>query len=362
MVWQPKRACYTFCENSIVTYAPRASGVYGLYNFDYQLYIGETSNICGALLQRLGETDYQPAGFQPTGFAFEACPPGLREFKARRLINEHRPVRQTSWPSDDSWEAEPNDSAASYVIGSEGDSQFHGVFQTGRTDDSSPVVRRYYIAPGKITRLVALFAVSLVVIFVLGILAGESLQRRANADREDALVRVSNASRLNETVINAKDRNPSVAESGEAEKPTDNPSTKASPLVSAFEGADNRILLPQRSYPASAPETGSGAVDDYLELVTHRKKLESLRAQVAPTRERLWAVQLAASRERTRAEEQIALLKAKGYDGFIVERERDGEVWHRVRVGRFGTRAEAEGLREILETREGYRGSFITSD
>jgi cell division septation protein DedD len=73
-------------------------------------------------------------------------------------------------------------------------------------------------------------------------------------------------------------------------------------------------------------------------------------------------VQLAASREKAVTEMQVAKLKAKGYDSYTVEAERDGQTWYRVRVGRFATRGEAESLREILVNREGYRNPFVTTD
>jgi cell division septation protein DedD len=73
-------------------------------------------------------------------------------------------------------------------------------------------------------------------------------------------------------------------------------------------------------------------------------------------------VQLAANREKKNTEEEVSKLKAKGYDGYLVETERGGQIWYRVRVGRFATRAEAEALRGILSSREGYRSPIITQD
>jgi cell division septation protein DedD len=77
-------------------------------------------------------------------------------------------------------------------------------------------------------------------------------------------------------------------------------------------------------------------------------------------RESAWTVQVGAGIKKSLVEEQVAQLKAKGYEAYMVETERDGQIWYRVRVGRFKTRGEAEALRENLASRKAYRSLFIT--
>jgi cell division septation protein DedD len=72
-------------------------------------------------------------------------------------------------------------------------------------------------------------------------------------------------------------------------------------------------------------------------------------------RETTWSVQLGAGTVKKVIEDQIARLRAKGYQGYVVEAERDGQTWYRIRVGRFGTRAEAETLRQALDNQEGFK-------
>jgi cell division septation protein DedD len=76
----------------------------------------------------------------------------------------------------------------------------------------------------------------------------------------------------------------------------------------------------------------------------------------------MWTVQIAASLAKESSAQQLDRLKAKGYDGYIVETERDGRVWYRVRVGHFGSRAEAETLRSRLQTQEGFQNAFISRE
>jgi len=41
---------YAFDEQAILAFAPQDSGVYGLYSFDRQIFIGESANIRESLL------------------------------------------------------------------------------------------------------------------------------------------------------------------------------------------------------------------------------------------------------------------------------------------------------------------------
>jgi cell division protein FtsN len=116
-----------------------------------------------------------------------------------------------------------------------------------------------------------------------------------------------------------------------------------------------------RKIPAPVPV--SAKVDDNdSELAKAVEQPAPSTAARSSGGEAAWAVQLAASREKTVTEAQVAKLKAKGYDSYSVEAERDGQTWYRLRVGRFATRGEADALREILVSREGYRSPFVTTD
>ena len=58
---------------------------------------------------------------------------------------------------------------------------------------------------------------------------------------------------------------------------------------------------------------------------------------------RPWTVQVSSFRSRALADELRSQLTAKGFDAYLVSvTTEEGRVRHRVRVGGFGTRAEAE--------------------
>ncbi len=78
-------------------------------------------------------------------------------------------------------------------------------------------------------------------------------------------------------------------------------------------------------------------------------------AQPAPPRPSGYLVQVSALRERGPAEQLAAYLAARGYTAFVTDPPTGTSVsLYLVRVGAYGTWAEAERVREQLERREGF--------
>ena len=76
---------------AVKTYAPSVSGVYGISNAQEWIFIGETDNIQGALLDHLGQSNTPLMNRQPTGFVFEICDPASRWTRLDRLVSEYAP-------------------------------------------------------------------------------------------------------------------------------------------------------------------------------------------------------------------------------------------------------------------------------
>jgi len=81
-----------FTPDAVETYAPGMSGVYGISNASEWIYIGETDNIRGSLLDHLREINTRLTKRQPTGFVFELCEEEQRSSRQHRLIGEYHPV------------------------------------------------------------------------------------------------------------------------------------------------------------------------------------------------------------------------------------------------------------------------------
>jgi hypothetical protein len=81
-----------FVPGAIQTYAPMASGVYGISNAREWIYIGETDDIRSALLTHLREFQSPLMLSKPAGFVFEVCDPAQRPVRQDRLIHEYGPT------------------------------------------------------------------------------------------------------------------------------------------------------------------------------------------------------------------------------------------------------------------------------
>jgi len=77
---------------AVRTYAPAASGVYGISNANQWIYIGETDNVQGTLLAHLKEHDTPLMKCLPTGFVFEVCDRAGRPARQHRLVHEYDPT------------------------------------------------------------------------------------------------------------------------------------------------------------------------------------------------------------------------------------------------------------------------------
>ena len=74
-----------------------------------------------------------------------------------------------------------------------------------------------------------------------------------------------------------------------------------------------------------------------------------------------WSVQLGSYAEKKVAASLAKKLTDKGYDAYVTAVSVKGKELHRVRVGRFEQRAEAEKLRETLRTAEKLDRTVVTS-
>jgi excinuclease UvrABC nuclease subunit len=87
---------FSFTESGILAYAPRTSGVYGIYNSRRWIYVGEAQDIEARLLSHVRrESDQSKCIFSygPTHFVFEQVQGELsRKARERALIAELRPA------------------------------------------------------------------------------------------------------------------------------------------------------------------------------------------------------------------------------------------------------------------------------
>jgi len=351
---------YAFDEQAILAFAPQDSGVYGLYSFDRQIFIGESANIRESLLHHYRNPDSKADSLRPTRFMFEICSGGSQAQRAQELVANYQPVSETEPHVDDSWV---------FVSGQEVNDQFsfdpplnHGFDAADRSlpGESRPVEHhRFSLSRGKIVALGATLALSLSLIFHFGLLKGNGIQNAASAGFKASGIGIPNgttdgaprrptlpAATKNEARTESIELTPEAKPKGGIEEIDDTPSVSATKPETTAAAAAHRVA----------------ATDANRTLPGGRREGASPSVEIPAGRESAWTVQVGAGIKKSLVEEQVAQLKAKGYESYMVETERDGQIWYRVRVGRFKTRGEAEALRENLASRKAYRSLFITKD
>ena len=85
---------FPFTQAGITNGAPRASGVYGIFNSNEWIYVGESTDIETRLFEHLNGNSDQSAcilGRRPTGFTYETCPAQNRTTRESALIRELGP-------------------------------------------------------------------------------------------------------------------------------------------------------------------------------------------------------------------------------------------------------------------------------
>lgn len=85
---------YDFTEQGILTYAPKSSGVYGIYNDSEWIYVGEAEDIEARLCEHLrGQSDQSPCikRRKPTIYGYERCDASTRLTKEKALRVELNP-------------------------------------------------------------------------------------------------------------------------------------------------------------------------------------------------------------------------------------------------------------------------------
>jgi cell division septation protein DedD len=341
--WQPDGRCNSFTRESILACAPPTSGVYGLFNFDCQVFIGESANIQEALLRHESETDFQSGHLQPTGFTFEPCAVELRKAKLDELIARFRPVLQTGAASTETW------SPSNGPMVSETDQ--HGQeletfsnsqeFPAHELEKRPKVRRRFQLKRKQGVALAAIFVASTVVIFYLGIPGDYAIQNRANGANPTS----------GQTELGLRPQNVSSIDSAGrlTNRGTDSTPAKADVHASASTSND-------------AVRFAAKKASDANKIGVQAKTVPIAHSAVSTNLSKKWSVQISAVPAKDAADTLIQQLKAKGYDGYLVQAEVKGQTYYRVRVGHFDAREKAEAVRESLAGQEGYRDAYLAGD
>jgi septal ring-binding cell division protein DamX len=75
-----------------------------------------------------------------------------------------------------------------------------------------------------------------------------------------------------------------------------------------------------------------------------------------------FTVEASPTRSRSEAEQLLDTLRRRGYDATLVQVERDGDTWYRLRVGRYATSAQATDAMRRLRDVEGVTHVFVAAE
>jgi hypothetical protein len=79
-------------RTSVIRNTPECSGIYGLRDGARWVYVGESSNLRGALLGYLSGRLPSVLLSEPHLFAFEVCSPRHRVGRHRELVRRYQPI------------------------------------------------------------------------------------------------------------------------------------------------------------------------------------------------------------------------------------------------------------------------------
>jgi cell division septation protein DedD len=339
--WESDGRCNSFTREAILACAPPTSGVYGLFNFDCQVFIGESANIQEALLRHESESDFQSRHLQPTGFTFEPCAVELCRPKVDELIARFHPVLQSEAALSETWSLSNDPMVSKVDTGSKelGTYADHQEFSIDEREKHPKVRRRFNFKRTQAVALPAMLVASALVIFYLGKPTDYAIQKRANGANPTS----------DQTEIGLRPRN--------------------APSLDRRAGSSaNQIAGPATAKPDVRPSvsTPNGAVRVAAKSTDH----ESVKAKTNPIADsadsanlsKKWSVQISAAAARDVADGLVQRLKAKGYDSYWVQAEVKGQTYYRVRVGHFAARDQAESVRQSLVRQEEYRDAYPTGD
>jgi cell division septation protein DedD len=337
--WNPEERCDEFTREAILARAPADSGVYGLFNFDCQIFIGESANVRDVLLRLERETDFGSQRLRPSGFTFELCPEESRKRRASELIARHRPVLQTIASSNEliaPATAVPTEAAQAGRSTVKTDAEDHEFLSH---DENATRERRFFKGAPAMVLAAALIAGAASYYFA-------TLSDKVSVSAFNVNARSS---------AGIPEQSPALVSQPASDSKTMEPSPgKSSPES----GRLNDEPMPGKASAALRLANASG---------TEEAEVRKVSAPAQPSRprepvEKQWSVQISAVPAKDVADRLAQELIAKGYAGYVVQAEVKGQAYYRVRAGRFAGREEAESAREALTQRDGYRDAYVTSD
>jgi cell division septation protein DedD len=252
--------------------------------------------------------------------------------------------------------------------------------------------KRYYFNRVQMVLLAAGFTIASAVIFILGMVVGKGIEERKIIKAEEPLIKLpvkpGQQSGGSAADSDAKDEltfydtltKPPAApvdEEKKAAKPQEKavkndlkePARKlADPQSQATRvGAQPRVdKAAEKAALRKTPERAKPAEKVALARAAEKEKSPEpsprhpTGAAENTNEAGKWTVQVNAFPDEKSAQGWVDRLKSKGYNAYVTEIRSNGRTWYRVRVGRYGSREEADRVAEALKSKENLPKAFST--
>lgn len=363
MPWRTKGDYYSFKEDAIKQHAPTVSGVYGLFNFRHQILIDSAANIRVALLHHLRNTNFRFSRFEPTGFTFEPCAPETREMRVQELIWEYGSIAKPSGAiglatlgrslrNPHTRAFHPQLRTAKKPANNE-IPQTAGSLPKGKSAGHPRLVRKRFGLAGATCGVIFLGVGSIGLIPQLKSMFQSVGHDRSSIAESHARL-ASNSSQVAPVPVfkaAAAIGQPSTEIiTGTLISP---PEVQDATRVTDAANVEEQKTTASLASSGVTPTDGTAPTPKSLPATTRLQTTRQENPGIS------WTVQALATPDKQIAIDWMQKLKVKGYDAFVMEAYVRGQVWHRVRVGNFSTRRDAEALRAALASTEGLREPFV---
>ncbi|HEY7220138.1 MAG TPA: SPOR domain-containing protein [Candidatus Binatia bacterium] len=226
---------------------------------------------------------------------------------------------------------------------------------------------RFYFSRGQLVLLGAAFTLGSVLIFLLGIFVGQSIEERKLLKKNEPLVKIPVKPGAQESSSKPAPSPPkdeiTFDESGEKsantavaaeEKPKN---VKPSERIAAAEVKEKVALAKADAPPAKATEKKA---EKAAPVVNTTKKIEAVMAEPKASG-KPWRAQVNAFPDERSAQQIVDRLKIKGYNAYVTEVQNKGKTWFRVNVGKYSSRDEADKMVDVLRSKENYPKAFAAT-
>jgi cell division protein FtsN len=225
--------------------------------------------------------------------------------------------------------------------------------------------KRYYFSRGQMMLLGGAFTLASVIIFGLGMFVGKEIEARKIARPEEPLVKVP---------VKPSPRGAAGTESAKRNDDltfyntlTKTPESKQAAETKAEEKeAEKTVRAAAKEKPQGHEETAARAKaaenlgEKSPAAADPKIKAQATESAEAKTNGEGWTVQANSYPDPKSANDLVDRLKNKGYNAFVTEASVKGKVWYRVRIGRFGSREEADKTVAALKSNEDLGKAFAT--